>query len=455
MHPASSVRRVVVAVALAYCSLNTMDSAVGLLPGPELVRTVVGWPLEQIEAGIEVLVRWFGQHVLGFTQLTPKPTGSGDTELAYARAATHAVLALVLAMPLLLLPLATRRWRSDLQDVFEGLLSLVLRYHLAMTMLGYGFHKVLPLQFGRMEGSQLLATWGNSSPMNVLWAFMATSPAYTVFSGAMEVLGGSLLLWRRTSAAGALVTFAVMANVALLNYCYGVPVKLFSTHLAAMAAILLVLDARRLAAVLVGTGAAPAAAPRWPQPVRGRVWWGLAKLIVVGNLYWSAFAGNWDAWQKTNDPAKQSPLQAIWVVESYTHGDSDQPTAWRTLVVERSNYATVYQADGATRIGNFQVDQDAHTVVWAPLTRQGEKSVAPTTLRYEQREAGTQPPPTPQPEDRMLAERPPFAARRLVLDGELDGRALHIELRERDPDSFLVRGRGFRWIQEYPLNWRR
>jgi len=67
--------------------------------------------------------------------------------------------------------------------------------------------------------------------MGLLWTFMAASKGYQIFTGAAEVLGGILLLWKRTTTLGALTVFGVMANVMALNFFYDVPVKLLSTHL--------------------------------------------------------------------------------------------------------------------------------------------------------------------------------------------------------------------------------
>jgi hypothetical protein len=41
---------------------------------------------------------------------------------------------------------------------------------------------------------------------------------------------------------------------------------------------------------------------------------------------------------------------------------------------------------------------------------------------------------------------------RLILDGTLDGRAIHMETRFFDPKKFPLLTRGFNWIQERPFN---
>lgn len=133
------------------------------------------------------------------------------------------------------------------------LLRSFLRYVLAFYMLGYGLAKtgLASNQFPEIGDWQLDKTWGESSPMNVLWSFMGASRPYTIFGGLCEVLAGLLLVSRRTSTLGALVALTVMTNIAMLNYCYDVPVKLLSSHLAIMALLICMPDLWRLTQVFV------------------------------------------------------------------------------------------------------------------------------------------------------------------------------------------------------------
>ena len=41
---------------------------------------------------------------------------------------------------------------------------------------------------------------------------------------------------------------------------------------------------------------------------------------------------------------------------------------------------------------------------------------------------------------------------RLIIDGPMNGRTVHLELKLRDPNSFLLQSRGFKWVQEVPFN---
>src|SRR5258708_21145416 len=104
-------------------------------------------------------------------------------------------------------------------------------------MVDYGWHKIMPVQFPPPGPDRLLVAYGDSSPMGLLWTFMGASKPYVMFSGLIEVAGGLLLLFRRTSLLGGLLSAAVLTNVVLMNFCYDVPVQLYSSRLLVMAVL--------------------------------------------------------------------------------------------------------------------------------------------------------------------------------------------------------------------------
>ena len=65
------------------------------------------------------------------------------------------------------------------------------------------------------------------------------------------MIGGLLLTVRRTTLLGALVSFAALSDIVALNFFYDIHVKLFSSHLLAMAVFLIIPDVRRLIDMLV------------------------------------------------------------------------------------------------------------------------------------------------------------------------------------------------------------
>ncbi len=200
------------------------------------------------DQGVESVVMWTARNVLGLEGELPLPRGSGDTTYSYVKLLVGFVLALIGAGVWSLIDRKDRD-RTWLRD----LLRTYLRYVLALTLLGYGLLKAgfISTQFGTVGDWRLVRTIGDTSPMGLLWTFMAASPAYTFFSGLAEVVAGVLLIPRRTATLGGLAAFAVMLNVAMLNFCYDVPVKQYSSHLMLMGILVALPDARRLFSVLV------------------------------------------------------------------------------------------------------------------------------------------------------------------------------------------------------------
>ena len=100
-----------------------------------------------------------------------------------------------------------------------------------MMLLSYGFAKVYKTQFPEPSLIRLLQPLGSFSPMGLAWTYMGFSEAYNMYTGMLEVLGGLLLIWRRTTTLGALLVAGVMSHVVVMNFTYDIPVKLLSMHL--------------------------------------------------------------------------------------------------------------------------------------------------------------------------------------------------------------------------------
>ena len=164
-------------------------------------------------------------------------------------------------------------------------LRVLLRYSIALGLASYGIAKLLPMQFPPLQPFVLGQRVGDLSPMALLWTFMEYSRPYAFFGGLMECLAVLLLCVRRTSTLGALVCLAVMTNVALLNYAYGVPVKLYATMIVLSAAVLVLYDGPRLISALVTRRAVPALEERsvFHDRIPTRLRWAI-KLLLVGSV---------------------------------------------------------------------------------------------------------------------------------------------------------------------------
>jgi uncharacterized membrane protein YphA (DoxX/SURF4 family) len=263
-----------------------------------------------------------------------------------------------------------------------------VRYTLACTPFAYGFAKVVPLQFQAPGLAKLIEPYGEFSPMGVLWNFMGASLPYTILAGAAEVIGGLLLLFRRTTTLAALFSMAAMANVTALNYCYDVPVKLYSTNLLLMTIFLAAPDLRRLANVLIFNRTAEPADPMAVQFER-------RPLRIVATVVWVAFLGltavsavwgSMQGYQRVYAGVKHVPLYGLYEVESFRLGGRELTLAtasarWRKVAIMDQGVAVRKTDDcvdnyPATFLGNTLALAGYGKSVWfrtepGPLTLEG------------------------------------------------------------------------------------
>src|SRR5262249_51698018 len=147
------------------------------------------------------VVLWTGKKVFD-VDIEYRPGGSGDTSWNYVQLFDFAVLSAAVA---LLWTLAATAWwrlrrRSRLgYPYLHAWLCVFVRFYLASQMFGYGAVKVIKLQFAYPGPENLLQTYGESSPMRLLWTFMGASDGYTWFTGMGEVVAGLLLCTRRST----------------------------------------------------------------------------------------------------------------------------------------------------------------------------------------------------------------------------------------------------------------
>jgi hypothetical protein len=268
------------------------------------------------EAPIRALCPWVAVHIFHLHgAVTQYPvTGSGDTTLDYVQVFCFAAIA---AFAALVWSVLDRR-RPNYRTLYAWL-RLLVRFTFAFTMLSYGLAKVYPLQFMPPFLTQLTETYGESSPMGILWTFMGASTAYTRFCGMAEVSAGLLLLFRRASSLGAIMATVAMLNVAALNFCYDVPVKLYSLHLILMSLFLLIPDAGALwrlfllhrPSQLEGVWL-PSFQRRWLR-IAAIV---LQALVIASVLYNNIWGGYKSLREYSTGFLKHPPLYGVWNADS-------------------------------------------------------------------------------------------------------------------------------------------
>lgn len=388
---------------------------------------VMSW-FETASSGYDELwqriVRPVGKAVFG-ADTSVLPNGSGDTTFNYVQVFCFAVLALIATLIWSLLDRKREHYAR-----LDAWLRIYVRFSLAAAMLLYGAVKVIPGQFPPPPLGKLIMTFGEQSPMGLLWSFMGASTVYTAFTGLAEITAAILLTMRRTALLGALVAAGVMTNVVMLNFCYDVPVKLYSSHLLLMALFLAAPHAQRLANFfLFNRATEPAELPRlFPES-----WTRLAVPAVrtLAVLWFVSVSINqaWDNYETRFLYLPKSSFYGLWNVDEFVVDGQPHPplvtdaSRWRYVAFDYSTVSVRRMDDARVR---FMAKLDT---VKKEMTMTAMVPKSKMVLTYAQPQHST-----------------------LVLQGMLDGKPLRATLRRIEAPKFLLTTRGFHWINEYPMN---
>jgi hypothetical protein len=129
--------------------------------------------------------------------------------------------------------------------------SVFARYYLASLLLSYGISKILGDQFGHTDLSTLIQPFGNMDPHRLFWEFMGASKSYQIFGGALEVIAGSLLLFRKTTTIGCLIALALLINILMLDIAFDTFVKVRVFYFILLTIYILGPDIKRLFSIFI------------------------------------------------------------------------------------------------------------------------------------------------------------------------------------------------------------
>lgn len=397
-----------------------------IFPFPLDYIPYVGLAAQKYSILWSLFVPWVGKHLFHL-DITVFPNGSGDTTFNYVQVFCFLLLAAAAALVWTLLD----RKRANYARLHEWL-RIYVRFFLAASMVSYGAYKVFPSQFPAPSLDRLLQPIGDASPMGILWTFIGASKAYEFFSGAAEMLGGLLLLGRRTTLLGALVCVAVVGNVVMLNFSYDVPVKLYSSHLLLMAVFLILPDLRRLADFFLFNRAPE---PAEVRPLFRRVWLNRAAL-ACRTLLLLGIAGLalYQSYESTVGAAPTvSPFYGIWNVDELEIDGQARPplvsdeSRWRRVIFDFPGLLAIQLMDQSRE--RYALHLDLQKKVLELTKRNDPEQKWKSTLAFKHLGPGL-----------------------LALEGTFDGHKMRARLRRTEMPKFRLVDRGFHWINEYPFN---
>lgn len=390
-----------------------------------VVLQLSGVNTDVLQIGLwQPVVSWVGKNILGIGyEFVLTKTGSGDQTYYWVQIFCYLILAAI----------GTVIWSLlDRKRVHYGRLhqwmTLIIRFLLGALLITYGANKVIPIQMPPPSLIMLVQSYGDLSPMSVLWSFMGVSPGYTIVTGFIELTGGILLIFHRTALLGALISFAAMAQVFMLNMFYDVPVKLLSFHMLLMGVFVLAPHWKRLANVVLFNRTAepvpvkPLFRRKWPKRTMMGFQTLFCLLLVSANLF-----AAYQAYITFGPGAPKPPLYGIWSVEEFSLNGEVRPplltdeSRWRRIVIQNRNGLTIQPMHGKNQSYRLELNTENKTLAL-------RKSSDPTAeFTFEETAPG-----------------------QLKLTGEMSGNHIDAKLIRMDENEFeLKKAKGFRFIQDW------
>lgn len=130
------------------------------------------------------------------------------------------------------------RWEQNRIKIHLFLKSLFF-YYLLLILLKYGLDKIFKSQFYQPEPNTLYTPLGMIDKDLLYWTSMATSRAYNIFTGSVEVLAAIFLYFKKTRFAGLLLATTSLLQVVVINFGFDISVKLYSLFLFSLSLYLL------------------------------------------------------------------------------------------------------------------------------------------------------------------------------------------------------------------------
>ena len=385
-----------------------------------ILTSQFGWPF----AFIEKFTVWFSKMFLHLDNVSKiKNTGSGDTLYDYVLTLECVLLSGLAAIVVLI---ADRR-RASYRQLY--LFTIVIaRYYVAFTMLSYGFAKVFNGQFPPNGYGRLEQKVGDMSPMGMVWAFMGASRSYTFISGVLECTGGLLLLFRKTQTLGALFSLTVMTNVALLNYNYDVPVKIFSTHIVLLCLFILSFDLKKLYLFFFRHQSVHLSYNRLHTKKK----WVLillrgVKILLIGYIFYSNISGLWPTLKPSPAPMAGAYNVHFFILGGDTtvsYGVAKDTTSWSKILVDYPGYVAVQNNKGDKTWFNAKIDTTRKI-----FSLQSKGFTEMDTLSYQ-----------------IIKDT-------VLFHGTLHREPLDIISTRKSMKDYSLPSRGFHWVNTYPPNW--
>ena len=243
---------------------------------------------------------------------------------------------------------------------------------------------------------------------------------------------GLLLFFRKTTLVGALFTLIVMGNVMVVNFCYDVPVKLFSSVLEIMALYLAAPYLKKMYQAFIQHK--PTHINNYYQPAFTKRWQAIGikvlKVLIIADALFSGVKGSIDMGKQYGDNAPKPPLYGIYNTELVIRNNDTIPplttdtSRWKQIIIQTNKYARIKMMNDTMFNYTFTVDTVLNKIGTYVTT---DNSNAASFSYIKDGDY-------------------------LLLNGKVGNDSVFIKLKRFDEKNFRLMSRGFHWINEYPYN---
>lgn len=257
-------------------------------------------------------------------------------------------------------------------DQLYYVLRVIVRYRLALALIGYGVIKLFPVQIPYPTLSDLHTAYGDFLPWKIYYLSTGVSTAgYEPTLGAIEILAAILLLWRRTAVIGAGLAAALLINIVLANFAYQLGDHVYSVYLLLLSAVILAYDTPRLYDLLVKERAAKADhfQPVYPFKQGPKVRYalkGLFGLFLIAYLALTFSGSKNSSWPYPDTPGL-ADAYGYYNVREFTVNHHSLPysatdsTRWADVVFEKFNVLSIHANNK-----HYPVDLSSPTLRYQP-----------------------------------------------------------------------------------------
>lgn len=249
-----------------------------------------------------------------------------------------------------------------------------LRFVVSFFIILYGFAKLNGSQF-TILASELDKPMGQVSGFWLTWYYFGYSPVYGNFLGLVQILGGVLLMFRKTTLLGSCILFPVVTNIILIDIFYRIDLGALLIAFLMEFALTGILMFHKQELVEVFWSKQNTVFPN-QSSAKSRVFgkYAIRALMLATPAIFTYWVANYNNRLPT-------PIDGAWAVVSV----SPQNTATGDALVDiffernRASLCVFKRKDGSYEWHHFEVDENKRTItIWEEWLRKGNKVFAGT-----------------------------------------------------------------------------